>query len=201
MTRGLILASKSPRRYALLKQLGLDFEIIPSDVKESFSPGESPREHVVRLSQEKTFQVGNQFPHCWIIGADTIVHVDEAILGKPKSRQEALEMLRLLSGKEHRVLTGISVQHRGKGRGDCEVVETTVRVKRLSAVEMDWYVQTGEPFDKAGGYGIQGIGSFMIESIHGSYTNVVGLPLCELIQMLIRLGALTISKEGIRILE
>ncbi len=201
METRLILASKSPRRYALLKQIGLDFEMVPSNVEESFSPGESPREHVIRLSGDKAFQVGNRFPQCWVIGADTIVYVDGTILGKPKSHQEAFEMLRLLNGKEHRVLTGISVQHRGKGRGDCEVVETIVRVKRLSAVEMNWYIQTGEPFDKAGGYGIQGIGSFMIESIHGSYTNVVGLPLCELIQMLVRLGALTISESGMRILE
>lgn len=193
MANRLILASKSPRRYDLLKQLGLDFEVIPSKIEEDFVPNEPPREHVIRLAEAKALDVGNQFPENWVIGADTIVYVDGIILGKPKSREEAMDMLKRLSGEEHRVLTGISVRHSNKGRGECEAVETAVRVKSLSPVEMDWYIGTGEPFDKAGGYGIQGIGSFMIESINGSYTNVVGLPLCELMQMLIRLGALRIT--------
>ncbi len=201
MKNRLILASSSPRRYDLLRQLRLDFEVIPSNIEENSIHGESPREHVMRLAEAKALDVGNRFPDRWVIGADTIVYVDGVILGKPKDRQEALEMLCLLSGKEHRVLTGISVRHSNKGKGECEAVETTVKVKTLSPVEMDWYVQTGEPFDKAGGYGIQGIGSFMIESINGSYTNVVGLPLCELMDMLSRLGALSISECGLRIAE
>jgi len=191
MGSNLILASKSPRRYNLLKQMGLDFDVIPSKVEEGFAPGESPCEHVIRLAEAKALDVGNQFPENWVIGADTIVYVDGIILGKPKSREGALEMLQLISGKEHRVLTGISVRHSKKGKGEREAVETAVKVKALTSVEMEWYVQTGEPFDKAGGYAIQGVGSFMIESINGSYTNVVGLPLCELIQMLNRLGAIT----------
>lgn len=189
MKKDLILASSSPRRYELLKQLGLDFGVIPSKIDEDIISGESPRAHVIRLAEAKALEVGNQYPDAWVIGADTIVFVDGMILGKPKAQEEALEMLRLLSGKEHRVLTGVCVNNLRKGRGDCEAVETTVRVKSLSQVEMDWYIRTGEPFDKAGGYGIQGVGSFMIESINGSYTNVVGLPMCELIQMLNRLGA------------
>ena len=201
MKNRLILASKSPRRYDLLKQMDLNFEVIPSTVEEVFAQVESPREHVIRLAEAKALDVANRFPENWVIGADTIVYVDGTILGKPKSREEALEMLRLISGKEHRVLTGVSVRHLKKGKSECETVETAVRVKTLSQAEMDWYVRTGEPFDKAGGYGIQGIGSFMIESINGSYTNVVGLPLCELIQMLIRLGALTISECGLRLRE
>jgi len=201
MKNRLILASKSPRRYDLLKQMGLNFEVIPSNVEEVFVKGESSREHVIRLAEAKALDVGNRFPENWVIGADTIVYVDSNILGKPNSREEALEMLRLISGKEHRVLTGVSVRHLKKGKGECETVETAVRVKTLSQAEMDWYVRTEEPFDKAGGYGIQGIGSFMIESINGSYTNVVGLPLCELMQMLIRLGAMTISDCGMRISE
>ena len=199
MENRLILASKSPRRYDLLKQMGLNFEVIPSNVEEVFAQAESPREHVIRLAEAKALDVANRFPENWVIGADTIVYVDGIILGKPKSRKEALEMLRLISGKEHRVLTGVSVRHLKKGKGECETVETAVRVKTLSQAEMDWYVRTEEPFDKAGGYGIQGIGSFMIESINGSYTNVVGLPLCELMQMLIRLEAMTISDCGMRI--
>ncbi len=197
----LILASLSPRRYELLKQLGLDFEVIPSKIEEESIPHESPQEHVLRLAQSKALEVGSQFPEAWVIGADTIVYVEGLILGKPKDRQEALKMLRLLSGKEHRVFTGLSVCHLRKGKAARESVETVVKMKELDPIEMDWYIGTGEPLDKAGGYGIQGIGSYMIESINGSYTNVVGLPVCELFQMLRHLGALSISEWGLRISE
>jgi len=196
-----ILASKSPRRYELLKQVGLDFDVIPSGIEEDYIKGESPRKHVLRLAEAKALDVGNQYPDRWVIAADTIVYVDHSVLGKPKDREEAKKMLRRLSGREHRVLTGFSVHNLEEGKGDRETVQTAVKVKRLTQPEMDWYMKTGEPFDKAGGYAIQGIGSFMIESIKGSYTNVVGLPICELIQMLSRLEAITISELGIRIAE
>jgi septum formation protein len=202
MANRIILASRSPRRYELLKQIGLNFDVIPSGVdEEGFVQGETPREHVLRLSEAKAFEVGDRYPDAWVIGADTIVYVDGVILGKPKDREEAMDMLARLSGKEHWVLTGFSVNHVGKGKKDQEAVQTSVKVKPLTEAEMRWYVQTGEPFDKAGAYAIQGIGSFMIESIRGSYTNVVGLPVCELIQMLSRLGALTISESGFRTTE
>lgn len=201
MGNRLILASKSPRRCELLKQVGLDFDIIPSRVIEDFIQGESPQEHVIRLAQAKALDVGGRYTDRWVIAADTIVYINNSILGKPKNSEEALEMLRCLSGKEHWVLTGFSVQHLKKRRGDREAVQTAVKVKTLTKVEMEWYIQTGEPFDKAGGYAIQGVGSFMIESIHGSYTNVVGLPLCELIQMLNRIGAINISECGLQIAE
>ncbi len=193
MKSQLILASKSPRRYELLKQLGLDFEVIPSGVVEDFFNKESPREHVIRLAEAKARDVASQYLDRWVVAADTIVCINGSILGKPKCREEAVEMLHRLSGKEHLVLTGFSVYHLEKGMDDKETVQTAVKVKTLTSAEMEWYVQTGEPFDKAGGYAIQGIGSFMIESIRGSYTNVVGLPLCELIQMLTSLGAVTIA--------
>jgi septum formation protein len=195
MNNRLILASKSPRRYELLKQVGFDFEVIPSRVIEDFVKGESPQEHVIRLSETKVRDVANKYPGHWVIAADTIVYINGTILGKPKSREEAIEMLYRLNGKEHWVLTGFSVCHLGKGKGEQETVQTAVRVKPLTPQEMEWYVKTGEPFDKAGGYAIQGIGSFMIESIRGSYTNVVGLPLCELIEMLNRLGAIKIDPQ------
>jgi septum formation protein len=201
MGNRLILASESPRRYELLKQLGLDFEVIPSRVAEDFLNTESPQEHVLRLAGAKSMEVASKYPDCWVVAADTIVYINGSILGKPKSREEATEMLRRLSGEEHRVLTGFSVCHSEKGESDQQAVQTVVRMKPLTSAEIMWYVQTGEPFDKAGGYAIQGIGSFMIESIQGSYTNVVGLPLCELIQMLNRLGAMTISESGIRIAD
>jgi septum formation protein len=191
MGNRLILASKSPRRYELLKQVGLEFDVIPSRIEEDFVKGESPRRHVLRLAEAKALDVGNRHPDRWVVAADTIVYVDHSILGKPKSREEARKMLRRLSGKEHRVLTGFSVHHLGRAKGDREAVQTVVKVKKLTQAEMEWYIETGEPFDKAGGYAVQGMGSFMIESIKGSYANVVGLPICELIQMLSRLGAIT----------
>jgi septum formation protein len=193
MGKRLILASRSPRRYELLKQVGLDFDMIPSRIEEDFIREESPQQHIIRLAEAKALDVGNQYPDRWVIAADTIVYIDRFVLGKPKNREEAMEMLRHLSGREHWVLTGFSVYHLEKGKRDREAVETAVKVKTLTPIEMEWYVETGEPFDKAGGYAIQGIGSFMIESIHGSYTNVVGLPMCELIQMLNRLGAIKIT--------
>ncbi len=191
MNHQLILASKSPRRSELLRQVGLEFDAVPSGVKEDFVERESPQEHVIRLALAKAKDVANKYPERWVIAADTIVYIGGSILGKPNNRQEALEMLRRLSGQEHWVLTGFSVCHLGKERADQETVQTAVRMKNLTPAEMEWYVRTGEPFDKAGGYAVQGIGSFMIESIRGSYTNVVGLPLCELVQMLNRLGAIT----------
>jgi septum formation protein len=193
MDSKLILASKSPRRYELLIQMGFNFEMIPSKVFEDFVQAESPRDHVIRLAEAKAREVAGKYPDRWVVAADTIVCINGSILGKPKCREEAVEMLRRLSGQEHRVLTGFSVCHLEKGESDQEAVQTVVRMKLLTPAEMEWYVQTGEPFDKAGGYAIQGAGSFMIESIQGSYTNVVGLPLCELIQMLNRLGAIRMA--------
>jgi len=190
MNNRLILASKSPRRYELLKQVGFDFEVISSGLMEDFVQKESPQEHVIRLAEAKARDVARGYPDRWVIAADTIVYINGSILGKPKNREDAMEILHCLSGQEHWVLTGFSVWHLERGKGDKEAVQTVVKVKNLTPAEMEWYVQTGEPFDKAGGYAIQGIGSFMIESIRGSYTNVVGLPLCELIEMLNRLNAI-----------
>ena len=192
MGRRLILASKSPRRYELLKQVGLDFEVFPSRVSENFVEKASPQEHVIQLAEAKARDVAGEYPDSWVVAADTIVIIDGSILGKPRNQEEAMEMLEHLSGREHVVLTGLFVCHLEKGKADKETVQTAVKMKTLTLSEMEWYVQTGESYDKAGGYAIQGIGSFMIESIRGSYTNVVGLPLCQLIQMLSRLGAVKI---------
>src|SRR5512143_453835 len=198
MKNRLILASESPRRYEMLKQVGLDFEVVPSNVSEDFVQTESPRDHVLRLAEAKAREVANKYPDCWVVAADTIVCVNGSILGKPKGPEGAAEMLRRLSSREHQVWTGFSVCHSERRESDKEAVQTAVRMKPLTPTEIEWYVHTGEPLDKAGGYAIQGIGSFMVESIQGSYTNVVGLPLCELIRMLIRLGAITISEDGIK---
>ena len=201
MSSRLILASKSPRRYELLKQVGLDFEVVLSRVIEDFVGTETPQDHVIRLAEAKVQDVAYRYPDRWVIAADTIVYIDGSILGKPKNREEAKGMLDRLNGQEHWVMTGFSVCHLEKGKSDKEAVQTSVKVKALTSAEMDWYVRTGEPFDKAGGYAIQGIGSFIIESIRGSYSNVVGLPLCELLQMLNRLGAITISEQGIQVAD
>jgi septum formation protein len=196
-----VLASRSPRRYELLKPLGFEIDIVPSRIEENLIVGESPEDHVLRLAEAKASEVGSRFPNRWVIAADTIVYIDHSILGKPKTQGEAIEMLQILSGREHWVLTGFSVQNIEKGKKGREAIKTAVKMKPLSPVEIDWYVNTKEPFDKAGGYAIQGIGSFMVESIRGSYTNVIGLPLCELMEMLVRLGAISISGNGLRILD
>ena len=201
MGNRLVLASESPRRSELLEKVGLEFDVIPSRIEEDFIEGEPPEQHVLRLAEAKALNIGNQHPNRWVIAADTIVFIDHTILGKPKDRGEAMEMLRRLNGREHWVLTGFSVRHLGKGVGDQEAVQTVVKVKTLTPLEMEWYTNTGEPFDKAGGYAVQGIGSFMIEWIRGSYTNVVGLPLYELMEMLKRLGAISISDCGFRIVD
>jgi len=201
MADRLILASGSPRRHDLLKQIGLDFDVIPSGIDEDPLGKESPEEHVIRLAEAKALDVGSRHPDRWVIAADTIVYINGSILGKPKTGEEAGDMMRRLSGREHWVLTGFSVRHLEKKKGDKEAVRTAVKMKDLSPEEMNWYIRTGEPFDKAGGYAIQGIGSFMIESIRGSYTNVVGLPVCELIEMLKRLKAITIAEFGFRSAE
>jgi septum formation protein len=201
MGNRLILASESPRRSELLKQVGLEFDIIPSRIEEDFIEGEPPEKHVLRLAEAKALNIGNQHPDRWVIAADTIVYIDHTILGKPKDHREAMEMLRRLNGREHQVLTGFSIHHLEKSVEDKEAVQTVVKVKTLTPVEMEWYTNTGEPFDKAGGYAVQGIGSFMIEWIHGSYTNVVGLPLYELMEMLKRLKAIKIAECGFRIAD
>ena len=201
MENRLILASESPRRCDLLNQIGVKFDVIPSGIVEDIAPCETARDQVVRLAELKGREVGVTYPDRWVIAADTTVCIKESIFGKPRNAGEAIEMLRALSGQEHRVLTAFSVQHFEKARGEVETVETAVRIKTLSPAELAWYVTTGEPFDKAGGYAVQGIGSYMIESIRGSYTNVVGLPLCELVQMLQRVGAIRISERGIEVLR
>jgi septum formation protein len=187
MTEKLVLASSSPRRRQLLRQIGLKFDVVPSEVDEDFIDGESPRDHVLRLAMMKARKVGETYPDRWVIGADTIVSIDGKVLGKPQTDQEAYEMLAALSGRDHLVVTGVSVWCEAKGKGETMAVETSVRFKTISPHEISWYIRTGEPFDKAGGYAIQGRGAFMVQRIEGSYTNVVGLPLCELLEALNRM--------------
>jgi len=185
----LILASSSPRRKALLEQIGLPFRILPSHVKEEGLTGD-PSLVAGRLAEKKASEVQLQVPHAWVLGADTIVVLGADVLGKPNGPEEARSMLRRLSGNEHQVVTAFSVLDPAGNGTHSEAVSTQVKMKRLTEEEITAYIATGEPFGKAGGYAIQGVGAFMIETISGSYTNVVGLPLCALIKALLSAGAL-----------
>jgi septum formation protein len=185
----LILASASPRRKRLLKQIGLPFRVMTSHVKEDSIDGD-PENLCRLLAEQKACQIRSKTKESWILGADTLVVIDNKVLGKPRGDEQATHMLRLLSGKEHRVITGFCILNPSGDVAWSESVTTLVRIKRLSDQEMKAYIRTGEPHGKAGGYAIQGIGSFMVEAISGSYTNVVGLPLCALIKALFSAGAL-----------
>ena len=190
----LILASKSPRRRYLLEQAGLKFSVIPSDIDEGKIPLSSPETYVRILSEVKAENISQKFPEKWVIGADTIVLKNGDILGKPESIDDARTMLKKLSGQSHQVLTGYAIVCKAKNKKFSETVKTDVLFKQLTDEEIEWYIHTNEPFGKAGSYAIQGIGSFLVKSIKGSYTNVVGLPVCEVIEFLIKEGIIHISK-------
>ncbi len=191
----LILASRSPRRRYLLEQAGLTFSVIPSAFDEASVDTEHPEEHVLAQAQGKAADVADRYPDSWVIGADTIVLIDGAILGKPTDMDGARAMLGRLSGQTHQVHTGYCIVHGKKNRNLSGAVETDVLFKRLSRAEIEWYVHTDEPFDKAGAYAVQGLGTFLVRSIRGSYTNVVGLPVCEVIEALIAEGALGLGEK------
>ncbi len=174
----LVLASASPRRRRLLTGLGLDFEVRPVEADESPLPGEGPREMVVRLARLKAATAADPGGAGeLILAADTVVVLDGELLGKPADPDDAARMLGRLAGRVHQVLTGVAVLDPGL-REEAYGVETSeVRIARLSPAEIDWYVATGEPLDKAGAYAIQGLGALFVETVAGNYTNVVGLPL------------------------
>lgn len=185
-----ILASASPRRQELLRSLGLKFKTIPAHVNEDYIDGESPRKHVKRLAQDKALTLSHKYPDAWVLGADTIVVIDDLILGKPKNKTQARQMLERLSGREHKVFTGFTITRRLSSVIKTKVVRSAVRFKPISAEEMEWYISCNEPYDKAGGYAVQGKGAYFIQAIRGSYTNVIGLPLCEVLEELKNIAAL-----------
>jgi septum formation protein len=186
----LILASASPRRKYLLEQAGLRFTVIPGDLDENAITAASPDAQVRLLAEAKAEAIARRHPEAWVIGADTMVVIGGRILGKPADTEEARHMLRQLSGQRHQVHTGFAILCRERKRRFSATVTTEVEFKTLSPAEIEWYLQTGEPFDKAGAYAIQGIGTFLVRRIDGSYTNVVGLPVCEVIEVLIAEGVL-----------
>jgi septum formation protein len=189
----LILASKSPRRRYLLQQAGLEFEVLPSSIDESSIHMKDPESYVRTLAESKAQDISERFPDAWVIGTDTIVVIDGTILGKPASRSEARSMLMQLSGRTHQVLTGYCIRCKDANRSVSETVSTDVHFKSLSVDEIDWYIRSGEPFDKAGAYAIQGLGTFLVKGIHGSYTSVVGLPVCEVLEFLIQEGIMGLT--------
>ena len=182
----LILASKSPRRKYLLEQAGLAFSVTVSRVSEVDFPWSDPVNYTRDLARAKAEEVAARFPESWVIGADTIVMAGEELLEKPASRDDARRMLTRLSGAVHQVFTGFSVVHRNKAHIHAETIRSDVRFKPLSTSEIEWYVHTDEPYDKAGAYAIQGLGSSLVQAVSGSYTNVVGLPVCEVIDYLLK---------------
>ena len=190
----MILASGSPRRRELLNMLGAqDLKIIPAQGEEAPPQGASPAETVISLAKAKADEVfsrlqssGELGENDIIIAADTVVELDGAILGKPKDTADARRMLHSLSGRTHRVYTGVAVLSAGGAL--CQHEETLVRFRELDDGELDRYIATGEPMDKAGSYGIQGKGSLLVEALDGDYFNVMGLPVCRLGKMLKKLG-------------
>jgi len=178
----LVLASLSPRRQSLLRLMGIVFEVLVSRIPEDALPEENPREFTRRMAEEKAQAIGRTLDEAWVLGADTVVVIDDHIMGIPSGEGEAREMLERLSGRKHSVFTSFCFYRPSLDYLLVRTVESTVVFKVLSGEEIMGYIRSGEPFDKAGAYGVQGLGAFMIREIHGSYTNVVGLPLCEVIE-------------------
>lgn len=191
-TKKIILASKSPRRKELLEQIGMDIEIYPSNIDEKRISIKNPVEYVKKLARLKAENIGSLYPDSWVIGADTIVVIHDQIIGKPRSKTDAITILKKLNNREHFVYTAFCICNQDSNsytmKSIVKSVKTKVYFKNLTASEIEWYVNTKEPFDKAGGYGIQGVGSFIVKKISGSYTNVVGLPVCEVVEALINLN-------------
>jgi septum formation protein len=207
----IILASASPRRKELLERLGFSVKTIPSNVVEVRDEDESPENFVKRMSRAKVLAVVERMRATmyaaeqetvrprrvsaakdtaarWVIGADTVVVLDGDVLGKPKDNIDAVEMLMRLSGREHTVITGFCIFDVLKNKEGLQALSSIVRFKGISRAEAEKYVNLGESLDKAGAYAVQGVGAYLVESIDGSYTNVVGLPLCQVIEMMQEMG-------------
>ncbi len=175
-SKKLILASRSPRRSELLRSLGLDFAVTPSQAKETTDPGQSPEQNATRIARDKARWVARQHPGKYVLGADTMVVLDQEIIGQPADEKDACRILSKLSGRQHKVITGVVLITPEAGEYETVVV-SKVTLKSASENDIRSYVATGEPLDKAGAYAIQGEGSTLIESWEGSHSNIVGLPL------------------------
>jgi len=180
----LILASISPRRENLLRMIGFDFEVVNSQVDEQSEVYTIPEVHVLELAQKKALKVAEKIDGGLIIGADTVVVLNNQILGKPKDAKQAKEILQQLSGKTHEVYTGFAIVEKPSGEMLSEFVKTLVSFRKLADEEIDRYIKSGSPFDKAGGYGIQDQGALFVQKIDGCFYNVMGLPVTKLYQAL-----------------
>lgn len=217
MSVQIILASASPRRKELLERLGFSVKVIPPSVDEVRTEGEGAENFVKRMARTKCMAVVDRLSQTmypaepggdpavrrypaaaggtrtqetrWVVAADTVVVLGERILGKPKDTAEAAEMLHRLSANTHRVVTGFCIHDLKKNKEGIQAVSTEVRFKRLTSAEIEKYIAVGESMDKAGSYAVQGVGAYLIDSIVGSYTNVVGLPLCQTVEMMEEMGA------------
>ena len=213
MPEQIILASASPRRRELLEGLGFQVKVMPPNVPEEIRPDELPENFVKRVAREKVLAVverlkatalpedHKQLPYTqaraierftnvrWIVGADTVVVAGDEIMGKPRDNDEAARMLNSLSGRDHVVITGFCLYDLVKNREGLQAVTSVVRFKQLRPREVEKYISLGESGDKAGAYAIQGVGGYLVDSLHGSYTNIVGLPLCQLVEMMQEMGA------------
>jgi septum formation protein len=183
-----VLASSSPRRRQLLELIGIEHEVRPANIDEMMRPREAPRRHAERLAREKASVVARRDPDLITIGADTVVVINRKVLGKPRDEAEAFSMLSHLSGREHTVITAVAVARGRKLRSAIE--EVSVKFRRLRSDEIEAYVATGEPMDKAGAYGIQGYGATIVERIEGDYFAVMGLPLMRLVGLLREVGVI-----------
>jgi septum formation protein len=193
----LILASASPRRRELLTRVGIAVRIEPAEVDETPRPGEAPHAYVQRVAAAKADSVAAHHRAAWVLAADTAVVLDQVILGKAGDAAEALAMLERLNGRQHEVCTGFAL--RGpEGRRHDQVVATTVHLRRAGAAELEEYVAAGEWRGKAGAYAIQGMAAGLVEAVHGSVTNVIGLPLAEVLQTLTGFGvARPVYRRGV----
>ncbi len=182
----LVLASASPRRQEMLARVGLSFQTVPVEVDESLAPGEEAAAAAVRLARAKAAAAAR--PGAAVLAADTLVSLAGQVLGKPADAGQAREMLSALAGREHLVITGYCLALAGELH--CGQVESRVRFRHLRQAEIAAYVASGEPFDKAGAYGVQGLGAALVESLAGSYCNVVGLPLAAVLELMLQKGVI-----------
>lgn len=189
----LILASASPRRRTYLSRLGLDFSIVPAAIDETCMPDESPQDFARRMAATKAKTVAAAHPEACVIGADTVVALDNRIFGKPENRKQALAMLTALQGRTHQVTTGFAIVAVNRNIAEIDTVTTQVTFGTFAEPVLRAYVDSGEPMDKAGSYGIQGIGSFLVRSISGSCSNVVGLPVHAVVRTLLEHALLQIG--------
>lgn len=183
----MILASKSPRRREILETLGFKFEVVTPEIEE-ISDKEGVLEQIMDIALKKAAAVSEKYTSEFVVSADTVVVIDDVVLGKPGSRDEAREMLQKLSGNTHEVITAYALKNRDRDIEMVKAVVTEVRFRKLDSQTIEWYLESGEPMDKAGAYGIQGKGAILVEKIMGDFFSVMGFPISDFVNNLKKLG-------------